>query len=88
MNIPINRSWRNFLNLSTIILMWELYQKQDVLEIADPGADIVRLAHEKNIRVIPLVGPSSVLLSLMASGMNGQNFTFIGYLPAKQAERV
>jgi 16S rRNA (cytidine1402-2'-O)-methyltransferase len=56
--------------------------------VADPGADIVRIAHEKNIRVIPLVGPSSVLLSLMASGMNGQNFTFIGYLPVKQSERI
>lgn len=56
--------------------------------IADPGADVVRLAHEKNIRVIPLVGPSSILLSLMASGMNGQNFAFIGYIPVKQAERI
>jgi 16S rRNA (cytidine1402-2'-O)-methyltransferase len=56
--------------------------------IADPGADLVRMAHEKNIRVIPLVGPSSVLLSLMASGMNGQNFAFIGYLPVKQSERI
>lgn len=56
--------------------------------IADPGADIVKLAHEKNFRVIPLVGPSSILLSLMASGMNGQNFAFIGYLPVKQTERI
>jgi len=56
--------------------------------IADPGADIVSLAHERKIRVIPLVGPSSVLLSLMASGMNGQNFAFIGYLPVKKSERI
>jgi 16S rRNA (cytidine1402-2'-O)-methyltransferase len=56
--------------------------------IADPGADVVKLAHEKNIRVVPLVGPSSILLSLMASGMNGQNFAFIGYIPAKQIERI
>ncbi len=56
--------------------------------VADPGADIVRLAHEKNIRVIPLVGPSSILLALMASGMNGQNFAFLGYLPVKHAERL
>jgi 16S rRNA (cytidine1402-2'-O)-methyltransferase len=56
--------------------------------IADPGAEVVRLAHEKNIRVIPLVGPSSILLSLIASGMNGQNFAFLGYLPVKQTERV
>ncbi len=52
--------------------------------IADPGADIVRIAHEKNIRVVPLVGPSSILLSLMASGLNGQNFAFNGYLPIKE----
>ncbi len=49
--------------------------------IADPGAEVVRLAHEKNIRVVPLVGPSSVLMALMASGLNGQNFAFNGYLP-------
>lgn len=55
--------------------------------IADPGADIVKIAHERNIRVIPLVGPSSILLALMASGMNGQNFAFNGYLPIDKAER-
>ncbi len=55
--------------------------------VADPGADLVRIAHEKGIKVVPLVGPSSILLSLMASGMNGQNFAFIGYLPIKPAER-
>lgn len=56
--------------------------------VADPGADLVMLAHEKGIRVIPLVGPSSILLSLMASGLNGQNFAFIGYIPVKPAERT
>ena len=56
--------------------------------IADPGAEVVKLAHTRQIRVIPLVGPSSILLSLMASGMNGQNFAFIGYIPVKPAERV
>ncbi len=56
--------------------------------VADPGAEMVQLAHEKNIRVIPLVGPSSILLALMASGLNGQNFTFWGYLPKKQHERI
>lgn len=56
--------------------------------IADPGAEVVKQAHLKQIRVIPLVGPSSILLSLMASGMNGQNFAFIGYIPVKPAERV
>ena len=55
--------------------------------VADPGADIVKMAHEANVRVVPLVGPSSILLGLMASGMNGQNFAFTGYLPVKQNER-
>lgn len=55
--------------------------------IADPGSDIVRLAHGMNIRVAPLVGPSSILLALMASGMNGQAFTFNGYLPIDKNER-
>ena len=49
--------------------------------IADPGADIVAIAHRKNYRVVPLVGPSSLLMALMASGFNGQNFAFQGYLP-------
>lgn len=56
--------------------------------VADPGADIVRIAHGKNIQVVPLVGPSSVLLALMASGLNGQNFAFNGYLPVKPHERT
>lgn len=51
--------------------------------IADPGSKLVALAHEMGMRVIPLVGPSSILLALMASGMNGQQFTFHGYLPNK-----
>ncbi len=55
--------------------------------VADPGADIVAMAHQKNIRVIPLVGPSSILLSLMASGFNGQNFSFLGYLPRERGNR-
>tara|TARA_Y100000815_G_scaffold219425_1_gene205111 strand:+ start:302 stop:1018 length:717 start_codon:yes stop_codon:yes gene_type:complete len=55
--------------------------------IADPGADIVRLAHQMDIRVVPLVGPSSILLALMGSGMNGQSFTFNGYLPIDKGER-
>lgn len=55
--------------------------------IADPGADLVNLAHRKGIRVIPLVGPSSILLALMASGLNGQCFAFHGYLPIEDAER-
>ena len=57
--------------------------------IADPGAKLVELAHQKGIRVVPLVGPSSILLSLMASGLNGQQFAFLGYLPVdKQARNL
>jgi len=55
--------------------------------IADPGADVVKIAHEKNIQVVPLVGPSSIFMALMASGMNGQNFAFNGYLPIDSVER-
>ena len=55
--------------------------------IADPGADVIRIAHQKNIRVVPLVGPSSILLAMMSSGMNGQSFTFNGYLPIDKSER-
>ncbi|HSI37859.1 MAG TPA: SAM-dependent methyltransferase [Methylotenera sp.] len=56
--------------------------------IADPGAKLAELAHRKGIRVMPLVGPSSILLSLMASGFNGQQFTFLGYIPADKAARI
>ena len=56
--------------------------------IADPGAEVVKMAHQKNIKVVPLVGPSSIVLSIMASGFNGQNFAFIGYLPIDKAERL
>lgn len=56
--------------------------------VADPGADIVAEAHKRGIKVIPLVGPSSILLALMASGFNGQSFTFHGYLPIDKVERV
>ncbi len=55
--------------------------------VADPGSNLVRLAHQKNIRVVPLSGPSSILLSLMASGLSGQHFAFHGYLPVDKAER-
>ena len=55
--------------------------------VADPGADVVRIAHQKGLKVVPLVGPSSILLALMASGLNGQNFAFRGYLPVKPNER-
>ncbi|GMN09138.1 SAM-dependent methyltransferase [Croceitalea sp. MTPC9] len=55
--------------------------------IADPGANVVSIAHDKKIQVVPLVGPSSILLAMMASGMNGQSFAFNGYLPIDNAER-
>lgn len=55
--------------------------------VADPGADLVRIAHKKGIQVVPMVGPSSILLALMASGLNGQNFAFNGYLPIEAGER-
>ena len=55
--------------------------------VADPGAAIVRIAHETGIRVIPLVGPSSIIMAIMSSGMNGQNFAFNGYLPVKKSEK-
>ncbi|MCD6660443.1 MAG: SAM-dependent methyltransferase [Lentimicrobium sp.] len=56
--------------------------------VADPGSGLVRAAHEKGIRVIPLSGPSSIILALMASGFNGQQFAFHGYLPVKEPERI
>jgi len=55
--------------------------------VADPGAALVSLCHKNGIEVVPLVGPSSLLMALMASGLNGQNFAFRGYLPAKSEER-
>jgi 16S rRNA (cytidine1402-2'-O)-methyltransferase len=56
--------------------------------VADPGAEIVKIAHQQNIDVVPLVGPSSIILSLMASGLNGQSFSFNGYLPVKPDDRA
>ncbi|MGZ4000162.1 MAG: SAM-dependent methyltransferase [Mucilaginibacter sp.] len=56
--------------------------------VADPGSEIVAEAHKRGIKVVPLVGPSSILLALMASGFNGQNFTFHGYLPIDKVERA
>ncbi|MGJ8745968.1 SAM-dependent methyltransferase [Polaribacter sp.] len=64
-----------------------LLSEAGVPAIADPGASIVKLAHQKNIQVVPLVGPSSILLAMMSSGMNGQNFAFNGYLPIDKSDR-
>lgn len=55
--------------------------------VADPGAQLVALCHKRGIEVVPLVGPSSLMLALMASGLNGQSFAFCGYIPAKSDER-
>lgn len=65
-----------------------LVSEAGVPAVADPGADLVRLAHERGIRIRPLVGPSSILLALMSSGLSGQNFAFNGYLPTDVAERA
>jgi 16S rRNA (cytidine1402-2'-O)-methyltransferase len=55
--------------------------------IADPGTNLLNAAHSRNIKIVPLSGPSSIILALISSGMNGQNFTFNGYLPVKAPER-
>ena len=64
-----------------------LLSEAGVPAVADPGATIVKLAHQKNIQVVPLVGPSSILMAMMSSGMNGQNFAFNGYLPIDKGDR-
>ena len=64
-----------------------LLSEAGVPAVADPGAGLVALAHKRHINVVPLVGPSSLLLALMASGLNGQSFAFAGYLPVKARER-
>ena len=64
-----------------------LFSEAGVPAIADPGANIVMLAHQKNVEVVPLVGPSSIILAMMGSGLNGQNFAFNGYLPIDKTAR-
>jgi 16S rRNA (cytidine1402-2'-O)-methyltransferase len=66
---------------------WGLLSEAGCPAVADPGAMLVRLAHEHGIRVVPRVGPSAILLALMASGLNGQRFAFHGYLPVDRDER-
>lgn len=65
-----------------------LLSEAGVPAIADPGSEIVAMAHRKKIRVVPLVGPSSILMAMMASGLNGQNFAFNGYLPIQKTDRT
>ena len=64
-----------------------LMSEAGVPAVADPGSVLVRFCHQNNIRVVPLVGPSSILLALMGSGLNGQQFHFHGYIPVKQPQR-
>ena len=64
-----------------------LLSEAGVPGVADPGSDVVKIAHQKGIQVVPLVGPSSILMAMMSSGMNGQNFAFNGYLPIEQKQR-
>ncbi|MBT8385656.1 MAG: SAM-dependent methyltransferase [Bacteroidia bacterium] len=64
-----------------------LLSEAGVPAVADPGASIVMLAHKKQIKVVPLVGPSSIMMAMMGSGLNGQNFAFNGYLPIDKNER-
>ncbi|WP_372793389.1 SAM-dependent methyltransferase [Lutibacter sp.] len=78
---------RSYLDICSSGVSVGLLSEAGVPAIADPGAEIVKLAHEKNIRVVPLVGPSSIVLAMMASGFNGQNFAFNGYLPIDSSER-
>ena len=78
---------RTFLDACDRGISVGLLSEAGVPAVADPGATIVKLAHEKGIKVVPLVGPSSILMALMASGMNGQNFAFNGYLPIDNYER-
>jgi len=78
---------RTYLDVCAQGISVGLLSEAGVPAIADPGASIVKLAHEKNIQVVPLVGPSSILLAMMGSGMNGQNFAFNGYLPIDKTER-
>jgi 16S rRNA (cytidine1402-2'-O)-methyltransferase len=78
---------RTYLDSCLLGINIGLLSEAGVPAIADPGASIVMLAHTKNIRVVPLVGPSSITLAMMGSGLNGQNFAFNGYLPIDKLER-
>ena len=77
----------NFLDACLSGISMGLMSEAGVPGVADPGAEVVRIAHEKGMQVVPLVGPSSILMAMMSSGMNGQNFAFTGYLPIDQKEK-
>ncbi|WP_428742447.1 SAM-dependent methyltransferase [Tenacibaculum sp.] len=78
---------KNYLDVCEKGISVGLLSEAGVPAVADPGATIVKLAHQKGIQVVPLVGPSSILLAIMASGMNGQSFAFNGYLPIDKSDR-
>jgi len=78
---------RSYLDVCEQGISVGILSEAGVPAIADPGASIVKLAHQKGIQVVPLVGPSSILMAMMSSGMNGQNFAFNGYLPIDKSDR-
>ncbi|MEX6625871.1 SAM-dependent methyltransferase [Tenacibaculum pacificus] len=78
---------QNYLDVCDKGISIGLLSDAGVPAVADPGASIVKLAHEKGVQVVPLVGPSSILMAMMGSGMNGQSFAFNGYLPIDKSDR-
>ena len=78
---------RSYLDVCNEGVSVGLLSEAGVPAVADPGATMVKLAHEKDVQVVPLVGPSSILMAMMSSGMNGQSFAFNGYLPIDKGER-
>jgi 16S rRNA (cytidine1402-2'-O)-methyltransferase len=78
---------RTYLDVCNEGISVGLLSEAGVPAVADPGATIVKLAHDKGIQVVPLVGPSSILMAMMSSGMNGQSFAFNGYLPIDKSDR-
>jgi len=78
---------QNYLDVCDKGVDMGLLSEAGVPAVADPGASIVLMAHQKNIKVRPLVGPSSIIMAMMSSGLNGQNFAFNGYLPIEKTER-
>jgi 16S rRNA (cytidine1402-2'-O)-methyltransferase len=82
-----NPNWKSFLKETLLGKDTGLLSEAGMPGIADPGAEIINAAHKNNIQVVPLIGPSSLLMALAASGLNGQNFAFTGYLPIDKNER-
>lgn len=82
--LPLNQYFKLFELTEEVGLMSEA----GCPGVADPGADVIREAHRKNVDVYPFVGPSSILMALMSAGFNGQQFTFVGYLPIDKADRI